>query len=49
MVCWIKAFGGLQQFKDCATENKSAVIGLHRLQNYMIDLGTRLNPTIAAA
>ncbi|MBD2549877.1 transposase, partial [Microcystis elabens FACHB-917] len=46
---WIKAFGGLRQFKLRGTEKVSAVFGLHVIAYNLIRLGNLLRPTMAAA
>jgi hypothetical protein len=46
---WIKAFGGLRQFKVRGTENVSAVFGLHVIAYNLIRLGNLLKPAMAAA
>ncbi len=46
---WIKAFGGLRQFKLRGQENVSAVFGLHVIAYNLIRLGNLLRPTMAAA
>jgi IS5 family transposase len=46
---WIKAFGGLRQFKLRGQENVSAVFGLHVIAYNLIRLGNLLRPTMAGA
>jgi len=46
---WIKAFGGLRQFKVRGTEKVSAVFGLHVIAYNLIRLGNLLRPAMAAA
>ena len=46
---WIKAFGGLRQFKVRGTEKVSAVFGLHVIAYNLIRLGNLLKPEMAAA
>ena len=46
---WIKAFGGLRQFKVRGAENVSAVFGLHVIAYNLIRLGNLLKPEMAAA
>ena len=49
MFGWIKAFGGLRQFKVRGTENVSAVFGLHVIAYNLIRLGNLLKPEMTAA
>ena len=49
MFGWIKAFGGLRQFKVRGAENVSAVFGLHVIAYNLIRLGNLLMPATAAA
>ncbi len=46
---WIKAFGGLRQFKLRATEKVAAVFGLHVIAYNLIRLGNLLQPMMEAA
>jgi len=46
---WIKAFGGLRQFKVRGTENVSAVFGLHVIAYNLIRLGNLLRTAMATA
>ena len=48
MFGWIKAFGGLRQFKVRGQENVSAVFGLHVIAYNLIRLGNLLRPAMAA-
>ena len=46
---WLKAFGGLRQFKLRGQENVSAVFGLHVIAYNLLRLGNLLQPAIEAA
>jgi hypothetical protein len=46
---WIKAFGGLRQFKVRGTENVSPLFGLYVIAYNLIRLGNLLRPATAAA
>ena len=46
---WLKAFGGLRQFKLRGQENVSAVFGLHVIAYNLIRLGNLLQPAMEAA
>jgi hypothetical protein len=46
---WIKAFGGLRQFKLRGQDNVSALFGLHVVAYNLIRLGNLLEPAMAAA
>ena len=46
---WIKAFGGLRQFKLRGQENVSAVFGLHVIAYNLIRLGNLFNPALEVA
>jgi hypothetical protein len=46
---WIKAFGGLRQFKLRGQDIVSAVFGLHVIANNLIRLGSLLRPVMEAA
>ena len=46
---WIKAFGGLRQFKLRGTEKVGAVFGLHVIAYNLIRLGNLLKPELEAA
>ena len=46
---WLKAFGGLRQFKLRGQENVSAVFGLHVIDYNLIRLGNLLQPAMEAA
>jgi transposase len=46
---WIKAFGGLRQFKLRGTEKVGAVFGLHVIAYNLIRLGNLLKPAMEAA
>jgi hypothetical protein len=46
---WIKAFGGLRQFKLCGQENFSAVFDLHVIAYNLIRLGNLLKPEMETA
>jgi hypothetical protein len=46
---WIKAFGGLRQFKLRGQDKVSAVFGLHVIAYNLIRLGNLLKPAMVAA
>jgi hypothetical protein len=46
---WIKAFGGLRQFKLRGTEKVGAVFGLHVIAYNLIRLGNILKPAMVVA
>jgi hypothetical protein len=46
---WIKAFGGLRQFKLRGTEKVGAMLGLHVIAYNLIRLGNILKPAMVVA